>query len=61
MSDDIELAEQQITGFTHAAQGYSISQLASSMGLTSEEWKVLKSKCDYMREEDIQELDKYFA
>lgn len=35
---DIELAEQQLIGFTYAKRGHSIVDLAESMGMTAEEW-----------------------
>ena len=56
---DIELAEQQIIGFTYAKRGYSIVNLAESMGMTAEEWEILK-RSDYLSQQEVNELDDHF-
>lgn len=37
----IIMAEQQILGYSHAAQGYSLTSLIESMGLTKSEWDAI--------------------
>lgn len=41
---NIEMAEQQLTGFAHARAGYTISALAEGMGLTEAEWAKIKER-----------------
>ena len=38
MANEIEMAEQQLTGYAHAKAGYGIEALADGMGLTAAEW-----------------------
>ena len=62
MTNDIDKAEQQLLGFTHAKQGYSLIDLISSMGLTKDEWKTLKADYEltYFSDNDKEEIDEYF-
>lgn len=59
MATQLELAEQQLVGYFHAKQGYSLRDLIESMGLGKEEWQKLKSKypLDYIEKDDIDEID----
>ena len=58
----VELAEAQLTGFAHAAQGYSIEHLAESMGLTYTEWCMIKARgVNYLTATMIEEIDKMFS
>lgn len=58
--EDIELqkAEQQICGFYHAYQGYSLSELVKAMGLTKAELKKMLNKgmLNYLPEELGEEI-----
>lgn len=47
---DLEKAEQQIYGWNHARQGYSLFDLILGMGLTIEEWDQLRENgmVDYL-------------
>jgi len=54
-----ELALQQFIGFRHAVMGFSIESLAQEMGLTTEEWEVIRDDCVFT-ESDLEALDKYF-
>ena len=38
MANEIEMAEQQLTGYAHAKAGHGIEALADGMGLTAAEW-----------------------
>ncbi|TVM01522.1 MAG: hypothetical protein CV087_10745 [Candidatus Brocadia sp. WS118] len=60
---EIELlkAEQQITGFAHGRDGYSLIDLIKAMGLTLEEWKELKNYALPLLDDDIKAVDKYFG
>lgn len=42
MEINLDKAEQQICGFTAAMRGDDIVSLAEAMGLTSNEWELLK-------------------
>ncbi len=53
-------AEQQITGFYHAAQGFDIVSLVQAMGLKSEEWHRLKISMPWLGEKFVREIDTYF-
>ena len=44
MNNEIEMAEQQLTGYAHAIAGHSIEALADSMGLTASEWEAIKAR-----------------
>lgn len=44
MDNELEMAEQQLTGYMYAKAGYSIETLAASMGLTAEEWEKIKAR-----------------
>lgn len=55
-----ELALAQLTGFAHASRGFSIKELAESMGLTKEEWIKLKNKAG-LKSLDEEDLDEEFG
>jgi hypothetical protein len=62
MYTDIELAEQQLTCFTHAKEGYNILELAEGMGLTPEEWREIKARQRVrISPSDADALDKYLV
>lgn len=44
MSNEIEMAEQQLTGYAHARAGHTIEALADGMGLTAGEWKEIQAR-----------------
>jgi len=54
-----ERAIQQFIGFHHASMGFSIESLAQEMGLTAEEWEVIRTDCIFT-ENDLKALDKNF-
>lgn len=58
----INLAEQQLLGFSHAKRGYSLTDLIIAMGLTIKEWKSLKKdySLSYLNEDDYEEIENYF-
>jgi hypothetical protein len=62
MTNDIDKAEQQLLGFTHAKQGYSLIDLISSMGLKKDEWETLNANYEltYLSDDDIEEINEYF-
>lgn len=58
---EIEMAEQQLTGFAAARAGESIESLAGSMGLTASEWGKIKSRGNVtLSTNDEAALDGYF-
>ncbi len=54
----LDLAEAQFTGFTYGKDN-NILGLVESMGLTKEEWILLKNNT-YISENDKEFIDKYF-
>lgn len=61
MSDiSIVKAEQQLTGFSHAYQGYDVTSLIQAMGLRVEEWHQLKEDMPFLPKDIVEEIDKYF-
>jgi hypothetical protein len=58
---ELEFANQQLTGFTHAKEGYSLKDLIISMGLKVDEWEKLKKMgISKYRPTDIVEINEYF-
>lgn len=55
----LNMAEQQLIGFGHASQGFRITELADSMGLTKKEWIKLRENAP-LKELDKKELDDFF-
>ena len=58
----LEKAEQQMFGFTHAQRGYSIEDLVDGMGLKKSEWETIKK--DYptsLSKGSRNDIDKYFS
>lgn len=44
MNEMIRLAERQLIGYLSAKKGYSLSDLILEMGLTVDEWNIIKSE-----------------
>ena len=55
----LKLADAQFLGFSHAKSGYSLAMLAESMGLTADEWKLLRETVQ-LTPEQKQEIDLLF-
>lgn len=55
----IILAEAQLIGFSHCSKGYTIKELANSMGLTKKEWLKLRDSID-LKLLDKTELDEMY-
>lgn len=53
-------AEQQLTGFAHAWEGYDIVSLVQGMGLRLEEWDAIKDDAPWLPEKLRREIDAYF-
>jgi len=60
MNADLEKAEQQLTGFAHAYQGFDIVSLIEAMALREEEWAQLRDYMPYLPEKLKDEIDLYF-
>jgi len=59
---DIDKAEQQFVGYSHAKSGYGAVSLAEAMALTAEEWAILRYEVvAYLSRSDVTELDIYFS
>lgn len=56
----IKLAEAQLIGFAHASKGFTIKDLANSMGLTKREWLKIRDSVD-LKIMDKLELDKKYG
>lgn len=56
----IKLAEAQLIGFAHGTRGFSIKDLADSMGLTKKEWLKLRDKSD-LKPSDKDDLDEKYG
>jgi len=60
--NELDLAEQQLTGFAHAKAGYEVPALAESMGLTKYEWEAIKQRGMVKLDvQDVASLDVYFS
>lgn len=59
MKPEIELARMQFLGFLHAKAGYSLIDLVRAMGLNKKEWEEIKSKTNFLKHMDIEEIDEY--
>ena len=56
------MAEQQIIGYAHASQGYSLTMLIASMGLKRNEWDVISSNDGiHLPKDVIDEIEAYFS
>lgn len=55
-------AEQQLLGFVHGRNGYSLISLIESMGLTKLEWKKINNgyTTSYLSKSDIIQINDYF-
>lgn len=62
MATILDMAEQQIYGWHSAKQGETLLILVNAMGLTSDEWKILKDDgvVNYLTSEQCTEIDEYF-
>jgi hypothetical protein len=59
MNEDLMKAEQQLTGFAHARQGYDVISLAQAMALRPEEWEALKENAPWLPGKLKAEIDAY--
>lgn len=60
MANEIEMAEQQLTGFAHAKAGLGVEALADGMGLTVAEWKEILERGKVRLDDcDAEALSKY--
>lgn len=60
-TNELELAEQQLTGFAHAKAGYEAPALAESMGLTKREWEAIKQRgVVKLDSRDVNAIDTHF-
>lgn len=60
MANQLQLAEAQLLGFHHGVRGYSIKQLADSMGLKRSEWLKLKETLP-LSDSEKEEVDSLFV
>jgi hypothetical protein len=64
MANKIDMAEQQLCGYSYGRRGFSITSLVEAMGLTKKEWERLKSDDypvkNYLTKSEIEEIDKIF-
>jgi hypothetical protein len=61
-ASQLEMAEQQLLGFAHAKQGFSVADLVDAMGLSEDEWNELhKQGQTHVNESDWNEVENYFA
>lgn len=62
MANKIDLAEQQLVGFRHAKDGYSLISLIEAMGLTKKEWTTMQKTHDLsnLDKTDITEINEHF-
>ncbi len=57
---DIEMAEQQFTGYALGISGGRVPELIQSMDLTCEEWTEIKNGSTYISHQIVAEVDEYF-
>ncbi len=58
---DLIKAEQQILGFNHRNQGFSLEDLLDDMGLEKKEWESILEKYPHYKEKGIyEEIQNYF-
>ena len=55
----IKLAEAQLVGFGHASKGFSVNELAESMGLTKTEWLKLRDSAPLKPLDKVDLNEKY--
>lgn len=60
MANQLQLAEAQFLGFHHGVRGYSIKELASSMGLKKSEWVKIRETLP-IKESEKEEVDSLFT
>ena len=62
VASQLDMAEQQLLGFYHAKQGFSLRDLVESMGLEKSEWKEMKvnGMVDYLDSTTREEIDSLF-
>ncbi len=63
MDKNLAFAAQQLTGFCHGRDGYSVGSLCEAMGMDKEEWEKLKKQgyIDWMDEQYRKEIEEHFA
>lgn len=54
-------AEQQLTGFAHAARGFGVISLIEAMGLTAQEWEQLRTDMKFLPNSIFNEIEDYFT
>lgn len=59
LDHQLKLADAQFLGFVHAKSGYSLTSLAENMGLTADEWKLLRDTV-HLSPEQKAEIDLLF-
>jgi len=59
---DLEMAEQQFTGYRYAEQnsGRSIIGLCEAMGLTEKEWTAVRERVQWLGKSNIEDIDEHF-
>ena len=50
------MAEQQLLGFNHASQGFSLLELVDSMGLMISELKAIKEDYETLSDDQFKEI-----
>lgn len=62
MATKLDLADAQFIGYHHGRFG-SLIEMVNAMGLTKKEWLQLKKRypqLPYLREMEVEEIDKHF-
>ena len=60
MANQLQLAEAQFLGFHHGVRGYSVKELANSMGLKKSEWLKIRETLP-ITESEKKEVDSLFT
>jgi hypothetical protein len=59
MANKLELAQAQFIGFHHGSRGFSVKELAQSMGLKKSEWLKIRGS-SALSDRDKDEVDLIF-
>lgn len=59
MANQLQLAEAQFIGFHHGKHGFTIKELAKSMGLKKSEWIKIRESCG-LSDSEMEEVDELF-
>lgn len=60
-NQDIDVAIGQLIGYTHAKRGGGIIELVQAMGLTPDEWEVIKANNpSYLNQFEKLDIEKHF-